>query len=120
MKHIKLFILSILISISIVYFLTAVFSTLSINYHPTTQDIEENNLKLNIKFTSIFGIKIESVEFYKTQEELFVALGTKAIFLNKLSYYYHATKLSIQYILILIPVLFFILYTKENRKIKDQ
>jgi len=114
MKHINLFILSTIISISIVYIIAAAFSTLSINYHPTSKDMEENNLKLNIKFTSVFGIKIELVEFYKTQEELLEALGSKTNFLNKLGYYNQALMLSIRYVLILIPILFFILCTKDK------
>ena len=115
MKYIKTIILSIIASISIVYLITIVFGTFTISYHPTTKNIEQNKLTINTKFKSVLGIKIEVDEFYTNQEELLDSLGSKTNLSNKISYYNEAVSLSIRYILILIPIIFFIIHTREKK-----
>ena len=117
MKHIKTVLLSIIASIASVYFITIVFSSFTFSHNPTTKDIEQNKYVLNTKFKSVLGIKIEVNEFYETQEDLLISFVNCTNFSNKLGYYNQAVKLSIRYIFILIPVLFFILYTREKQKI---
>lgn len=117
MKHIKTVLLSIIASVAIVYLITIVFSSFTFSHNPKTMDIEQNKYVLNTKFKSVLGIKIEVNEFYETQEDLLISLENSTNFSNKLGYYNQAIKLSIRYIFILIPVLFFILYTREKQKI---
>lgn len=117
MKYIKTIFLSIIASIAIVYLITIAFSSFTFSHNPTTKDIEQNKFILNTKFKSVLGIKIEVNEFYETQEDLLISLENSTSFFNKLDYYNQAVKLSIRYIFIQIPVLFFILYTREKQKI---
>ncbi|WP_320815537.1 hypothetical protein [Flavobacterium sp.] len=117
MKHIKTLLLSIIASVAIVYLITIAFSSFTFSYNPMSKDIEQKKYILNTKFKSVLGIKIEVEEFYTNEEALFEALESSPSFFNKLGYYNQAVKLSIRYIFILIPVLFFILYTREKQKI---
>lgn len=119
MKHIRFLIISLLISFSIVYLITIVFGTFSISYHPTNKDIAQNKLTINTKFKTVLGIKIEVDEFYTNQEDLMDSLGSKTNFSNKISYYNEAVILSIRYILVLIPIIFFFLWKSEKQKNKS-
>lgn len=117
MKHIKTLLLSIIASVAIVYLITIVFSNFTINYHPTTKDIEQNKYAFTTKFSSVLGIKIEVEEFYTNETDVLNALKNSLNFFTKIGYYNQAVKLSIRYIFILFPVLFFILYTRGKQKI---
>lgn len=116
MKHIKTVVLSIIASVAIVYLITIVFSNFTINYHPTTKDIEQNQYSFTTKFSSVLGIKTEVEEFYTNEADVLNAIKNSLNFSTKISYYNNAVILSIRYILILTPLLFMFLYKREKNK----